>query len=119
MSENLRYYCGDFLVVLLFYVIIFIMSKITRKEVEHLASLSAISLRDSEIEPIMQNLEEILGYFEELGELDTTGVEPTYQVTGLSNIWREDEVKPHLSREELLSLSPDVQNNSVKVPKVL
>ena len=56
---------------------------------------------------------------EQLGELDTSGVEPTYQVTGLENVWREDEVKPGISRDELLELAPEKQNNQVKVPQVL
>ena len=53
------------------------------------------------------------------GELDTSGVEPTYQVTGLENVWREDEVQSGISRDELLELAPEKQNNQVKVPQVL
>ena len=48
-----------------------------------------------------------------------SGVEPTYQVTGLSNVWREDEVQAGIPVEELLDLAPEKQNNQVKVPQVL
>jgi aspartyl-tRNA(Asn)/glutamyl-tRNA(Gln) amidotransferase subunit C len=54
-----------------------------------------------------------------LGELDTTGVEPTYQVTGLKNVWHEDTIKEQLPREKLLTLASDVKGNQVKVPRVL
>jgi len=64
-------------------------------------------------------LENIIGYIEQLGELDVSGVEPTYQVTGLSNVWREDEVQAGIPVEKLLGLAPEKQNNQVKVPQVL
>ena len=84
-----------------------------------MASLSKISLSDDEVDVLTQDLEKIVEYIGELGELDTSGVEPTYQVTGLSNIWREDEIAGQLPREELLKLSADRTENAVKVPKVL
>ena len=40
-------------------------------------------------------------------------------MTGLENVWREDEVQPGISRDELLELAPEKQNNQVKVPQVL
>ena len=64
-------------------------------------------------------MEKIVEYINQLGELDTSGVEPTYQVTGLENVWREDEVQSGISRDELLELAPEKQNNQVKVPQVL
>ena len=64
-------------------------------------------------------MEKIVEYINQLGELDTSGVEPTYQVTGLENVWREDEVQPGITRDELLELAPEKQNNQVKVPQVL
>jgi aspartyl/glutamyl-tRNA(Asn/Gln) amidotransferase C subunit len=46
-------------------------------------------------------------------------VEPTFQLTGLSNVWRADEITPQLPREKLLALAPEMRDNQVKVPKVL
>ena len=87
--------------------------------VRHLADLSNISLQDDAVKNLTEDLRKIIDYIDELSELDTTNVEPTYQVTGLSNVWREDEVKPQLSREDLLKISPDSAKNSIKVAKVL
>jgi len=95
------------------------MTTISTSDIQHLASLSSLALTDDEVDGLRQDLENIIGYIEQLGELDTAGVEPTYQVTGLENVWREDEVKPGISRDELLELAPEKQNNQVKVPQVL
>ena len=95
------------------------MTNISTSDIQHLASLSSLALADDEVDGLRQDLENIIGYIEQLGELDTSGVEPTYQVTGLENVWREDEVKSGISRAELLELAPEKQNNQVKVPQVL
>ena len=97
------------------------MSNITTDDVQHLAQLSAISLDDpADVEALRQNLEDIVHYVEQLSELDTRGVEPTYQVTGLSNVWRPDIVQTSdVTREELLALAADRADHQVKVPQVL
>lgn len=96
------------------------MTQILRDDVLRLAQLSSLQLGDDEVDALQQDIENIIGYIEQLGELDTTGIEPTYQVTGLSNVWRSDEVdQTDVAREQLLALAPEQQNNSVKVPKVL
>ena len=95
------------------------MTTISTSDIQHLASLSNLALADDEVDGLRQDLENIIGYIEQLGELDTSGVEPTYQVTGLTNVWREDEVQSGVSRETLLDLAPEKQNNQVKVPQVL
>lgn len=92
---------------------------VTKSDVAYLAALSKIALSDDELNGLTTDLENIIGYIEQLSELDTAGVEPTYQVTGLKNVCREDVVKQQISREELLALAPDQKNNQVKVPKVL
>ena len=69
------------------------MITISTSDIQHLASLSSLALTDDETDGLRQDLENIIGYIEQLGELDVSGVEPTYQVTGLSNVWREDEVQ--------------------------
>ena len=95
------------------------MTNISTSDIQHLASLSSLALADDEVDGLRQDLENIIGYIEQLGELNTAGVEPTYQVTGLENVWREDEVQPGISAEKLLELAPEKQNNQVKVPQVL
>ncbi|MEP6710475.1 MAG: Asp-tRNA(Asn)/Glu-tRNA(Gln) amidotransferase subunit GatC [Candidatus Saccharibacteria bacterium] len=96
------------------------MTKISRDDVVHLAQLSSLQLTDAEVDSLQVDVGNILDYVEQLGELNTEGVEPTYQVTDLENVWRDDTVIDYgVSREQLLELSPDSANHQVKVPKVL
>jgi aspartyl-tRNA(Asn)/glutamyl-tRNA(Gln) amidotransferase subunit C len=96
------------------------MTQISRNDVQHLAQLSSLHLSDGELDGLQADLSNILQYVEQLGELDTAGVEPTYQVTDLENVWRDDTViDDGVSREQLLALAPDMAVNQVKVPKVL
>ena len=96
------------------------MTQITQATVLHLAQLSRLQLSEDEVTSLTADITNILGYVEQLDELDTEGVEPTYQVTGLENVWRSDEVAEQpASREQLLVLAPASTDNQVKVPKVL
>jgi aspartyl-tRNA(Asn)/glutamyl-tRNA(Gln) amidotransferase subunit C len=96
------------------------MTTISRDDVQHLAQLSNLQLGDEEAARLQTDIGTILSYIQQLDELDTTGVEPTYQVTGLENVWRDDAViDDNVTREQLLALSPEAANNQVKVPKVL
>ncbi len=98
----------------------YLMTQITRDDVLHLAQLSSLELNDSEIDGLQADLGNIIGYVDKLGELDTTGVEPTYQVTGLQNVWRDDTIINYgVTREELLARAPEMTDFQVKVPKVL
>ena len=95
------------------------MTQISRDDILRLAQLSKLQLDDQEIEELTADIANILNYVEQLDELDTENVNPTYQVTGLSNVWREDTVESSVSREQLLTLAPEIMNNQIKVPKVL
>lgn len=93
---------------------------ITEKDIDHLAMLSNFSLSETEKTSLRQDLENIIGYISQLDELDVSGVEPTYQVFEMENIWREDEILPQeANREALLNLAPAMAENQIKVPKVL
>lgn len=86
----------------------------------YLATLSALGLTDAEAEGLGVDLENIINYIKQLDELDVADVEPTYQVTDLENIWRDDEVQSSaVTREQLLDLAPESAENHVKVPQVL
>jgi len=96
------------------------MSTITTNDVRHLAQLSNLQLSDDEITSLQTDLANILDYIDQLNEIDTSGVEPTYQVTGLENVWRDDVVdRSAVTREDLLALTQDQADNSIKVPQVL
>lgn len=93
---------------------------IKREDIVHLAELSEFSLSDEEIDSLRGDLEGIIGYISQLDELDASDVEPTYQVFEMENVWRDDEILPQeADREALLSLTKEVKDNQIKVPKVL
>jgi len=96
------------------------MSTITNDDVRHLAQLSSLQMSGLEVKSIRADIEGIINYIGQLDELDTDGVEPTYQVTGLQNVWRDDEIiDSNVSRRQLLALAAEQSDNCVKVPKVL
>lgn len=96
------------------------MSTITTDDVHHLAQLSSLQLSDGEVENLRADLENIINYINQLNEVDTSGVEPTYQVTGLENVWRGDEIDAgSVTPEQLLDLVAEQSSHCVKVPKVL
>lgn len=96
------------------------MSKIANDDVRHLADLSSLQMSDAEIESLRADIENIINYVNQLDELDTDSVEPTYQVTRLQNIWRGDEIDAGgVSRQQLLALAAEQSDNCIKVPKVL
>ena len=93
---------------------------IKREDILHLAELSELSLSEEEIVSLGKDLQGIIGYISQIGELDTTDIEPTYQVFEMENVWRADEVLPQdADREQLLALTKETKDNQIKVPKVL
>lgn len=96
------------------------MSKLSREDVLKLARLSRLRLTDEEIEKYRTELSNILEYVQMLNAVDVSGLEPTYQVTGLKNITRPDEIKEYQAKpKELLKNAPEVQDNQFKVRRVL
>jgi len=96
------------------------MTQISRDDVLRLAQLSSLELNETEIDSLRIDISNILGYVEKLNELNTEGVEPTYQVTNLDNVWRPDkEINYGVTREEMISRAPESSDNQIKVPKVL
>lgn len=93
---------------------------ITKEEILHLAELSNISLSEDQIPGLIKDLGNIKQYISQLDELDTEGVEPTYQCFDMQNVWREDEITEfEADREALLDLTKEEAEHQIKVPKVL
>ena len=94
--------------------------EIKREDILHLADLSKLSLSEKEIASLEKDLQGIINYISQISELDTSNVEPTYQVFEMVNVWREDAIiEQGATREELLALTKEEKDNQVKVPKVL
>ena len=88
--------------------------------IKHLASLANFSLGEKETESLAGDLKNIINYISELDKLDTDGIEPTYQVFEMENVWRDDEILPQdADREQLLALTKEEKDHQIKVPKVL
>jgi aspartyl-tRNA(Asn)/glutamyl-tRNA(Gln) amidotransferase subunit C len=96
------------------------MAKLTRDDVLHLAALARISLSDDEVTEFEGELSEILQYVEMLSNVDVSGLKPTNQVTGLTNVMRADEVKDYgYTPSELLKNVPQAQDNQLKVKRMI
>ncbi len=95
------------------------MGKITKEEVLKLAKLSKLSLSDDQLEKFRSELESLLTYIDQLQSVDTEGLQPTNQVTGLTNVMREDIVVENVSQKELLKNAPATQDDLIKVHRVL
>uniref|UniRef100_A0A7C4AIH7 Aspartyl/glutamyl-tRNA(Asn/Gln) amidotransferase subunit C n=1 Tax=Thermodesulfovibrio aggregans TaxID=86166 RepID=A0A7C4AIH7_9BACT len=93
--------------------------KISKEQVKHIAMLARIELNEDEIELYQEQLSKILDYVEKLNEIDTTEIEPTSHVINLSNVFREDRIKPWLSRDEALKNAPDATDKFFRVPKII
>lgn len=96
------------------------MSKLSRDAVLKLAALSRLSLTEEEVERFRSDLSEILAYVEKLNAVDTDSLEATYQVTGLKNVMRPDEIKPYqASPKDLLKNAPAIEAGQFKVKRVI
>lgn len=97
------------------------MNDITLKDVRYVASLAKIAITDQEATQLTKELGTILGYVQKLEAIDTAGLEPTYQVTGLKNVSREDAIINYgTSRDSLLKNAPHTHAGGyIEVPKVL
>ncbi len=95
-------------------------SKLTREQVLKLAKLSQLQLTDDEIQRYCSELGSILEYFERLNDVDVSDLKPTYQVTGLDSVTREDEPKPQqASPDALLSRVPRTDKRYIKVGRMI
>lgn len=88
-------------------------------DIEKVARLARLKLTEEEKATFGNQLEQILNYMEQLNGLDTTGVEPTSHAIPISNVFKEDEVKPSLPRKEVLLIAPDEEDGHFKVPKII
>lgn len=96
------------------------MSQLLREDIIKLASLARLGLTEDEISTYQKELNDILSYVEQLGSVDVSGLEPTAQVTGLTNVTRTDEVIDYgYSRDDLLSVVPSLQAEQIKVQRMI
>ena len=93
--------------------------KITDEQLTHLESLARIALEPGERDSLREDLSRILGYFEQLAELDTEGVEEMVRPVASENVLRHDEVRPSLPRSVVLDLAVESDDGFLKVPRTV
>lgn len=87
--------------------------KLTKDQVKHVAKLANLPLTSEEEEKYSEQLSKILDYIDQLNSVDTKDVEPTFNVSGQSNVMSEDKVGDcTISSEDALSNTPKKQNGS-------
>ena len=92
---------------------------ISREEVQKVSLLARLRLSDAELEEMTAQLADILDYVELLGELDTDAVEPMAHAIDVTDVFRDDQVRPSLAREEALANAPKHDDECYRVPAVL
>lgn len=88
-------------------------------DIEYVARLARLELSKEEKEKFGKQLSDILQYIEKLNQLDTKNVKPTAHVIPVKNIWRDDALKPSLSREVIEKCMPYLKEGFFKVPPVI
>jgi aspartyl-tRNA(Asn)/glutamyl-tRNA(Gln) amidotransferase subunit C len=96
------------------------MADLTRDDVLRLAQLAQLDLTDEEARQFSGEISKILEYVEQLQGVDVTGLKPTSQVTGLTDVMRSDKVESYgYEPKDLLKNVPQVEDSQIKVRRVL
>ncbi|MES2971386.1 MAG: Asp-tRNA(Asn)/Glu-tRNA(Gln) amidotransferase subunit GatC [Patescibacteria group bacterium] len=96
------------------------MAQLSHDDILVLARLSRLHLSEDEVEQFRVEISAILQFVEQLQNVDLSGLEPTYQVTGLTNVLRPDEVKDYgIKPEDLLKNAPATEKGQIKVRRVM
>jgi aspartyl-tRNA(Asn)/glutamyl-tRNA(Gln) amidotransferase subunit C len=92
---------------------------VSSEQVRHIAKLARIAMSDEEIERLVPELNNILGWVEQLGEVNTDGVEPLTAVVEQKLRLREDKVTDGDCRDAVLANAPAAEHGFFAVPKVI
>ena len=92
---------------------------LTREQVEKVSLLARLRLSDADLETMTAQLGTIVGYIEQLAELDTENVAPMAHAVELHNVFRTDQAQPSTDRAEMLAGTPSADGECYLVPAVL
>jgi len=92
---------------------------LTIKEVEHVAQLARLNLTEEEKIKFADQLSTILNYADTLKAIPTEDIEPLTHILPICNVFREDQAKPSMDREEILANAPLAEDFQYKVPKIM
>ncbi|HEX4801011.1 MAG: Asp-tRNA(Asn)/Glu-tRNA(Gln) amidotransferase subunit GatC [Myxococcales bacterium] len=92
---------------------------VSNDQVRHIAKLARIAMSDEEIERLAPELNNILGWVEQLAEVNTDGIQPLTAVIDQKLRLRDDAVTEGNIRDEVLANAPEAQHGFFAVPKVI
>lgn len=96
------------------------MADLSSDDILKLAALARLDLTDEEVGNLAREVGSILGYVEQLQNVDIAGLDPTNQVTGLTNVNRDDQLVDYgYKPADLLSNVPNVQSDLIKVKRMI
>lgn len=96
------------------------MAKLSTEDVLKLARLARLKLTDDEVDKFADEISAILKYVEQLQSVDLSNLEPTLQVTGLTNATRKDEVMNYgPTASDLLKNAPETEDGHIRVKRML
>lgn len=93
--------------------------RITAADVAHVARLARLDVTDDEIVLFTEQLGAVLDHAADVAALDTSGVPPTAHPLPLQNVFRADDPRPSLDRDEVLAQAPDTEGGRFRVPRIL
>lgn len=94
-------------------------SRISRDEVAHLAKLARLAVTEEELDTFAPQLDGILDSVAKVSEVATDDIPPTSHAVPLTNVFREDVVRPSLTQEQALSGAPAAEDGRFRVPRIL
>jgi aspartyl-tRNA(Asn)/glutamyl-tRNA(Gln) amidotransferase subunit C len=95
------------------------MPSISRDEVAHLARLARLAVTDDELDLFAGQLDAILNAVAQVGEVAQQDVPPTSHAVPLTNVFREDVVRPSLTQQQALAGAPAAEEGRFRVPRIL
>lgn len=93
--------------------------KITKEDVSKIAGIAHLTLTEEEVQAFTGDLEKMVAFAEKLNELDTTDVDTKIAEPTLFNVFRKDEIKPSMAKEDLLANAPQEKNGCFFVPQIV
>ena len=92
---------------------------LSREDVQKVSLLARLQFSDDELDRMTSQLSQIVGYVEQLSELDTSDVEPMAHAIEVCNVFAEDVARPSFDRERILANAPKRDGECYRVPAVL
>ena len=95
------------------------MATISRAEAEHLARLARLDLAPEELDQLAGQLDAIAGYVARVAEVAADDIPPTSHSVPVTNIFRDDVLRPGLTAQAALAAAPDTEDGRFRVPRIL